>query len=443
MINKALKHIWLPATIVAFIFSFQLKIDSIGVTFLILTIQTLIILSILFNYKIKLITIYFTFTLIFFNLIPWMHYSKNNPIWRNIPILDYTYITLNLILFISNIITFIVYKKFTKITTSPPPEEKKVKNHNITTFFLLIISSTSFIALLYLNNFSIEQLLFRGLIDEQKEITIESSSLSLLIGMTTRMVSVFCFFYAATKIKNQLLPKILLLILFIFSVFPTGVSRYMVAFAYIPLILLFIPQLRKSSLFSGTLIFSLIFFFPFLDQFRNFSGLESLKLLPSTDFFFAAHFDAYENFASAIENNFITYGNQLLGVLFFFIPRVFWPSKPVGSGYEMAEQTGYAFNNISMPFLGEGYVNFGLSGVLIFSFIIGNLMARIDYHFSIINLRHTNSYNLALYYFLIGSLFFMLRGDLLSSTAYISAGLFSWFFVGLMCSSINKARVVL
>ncbi|WP_146115867.1 O-antigen polysaccharide polymerase Wzy [Malikia granosa] len=251
------------------------------------------------------------------------------------------------------------------------------------------------------------------------------------------MNAAFCFFYAATQIKNCVTEKSFLFILMLISVFPTGVPRYMVAFAYIPLIIMLVPPMRKSSFFSAALIFSLIFMFPFLDQFRYFSNFSNINLLPSAEFFYAAHFDAYENFASAVEANFVTNGYQLLGSLFFFIPRLFWSSKPVGSGYEMAEQLGYVFNNVSMPLLGEGYVNFGLAGVLIFASITAYYMARIDKYFLNIKFIKSTSYHQILYYFLIGSLFFMLRGDLLSSTAYIIGSLFSWVIVKNFARYVN------
>jgi len=71
----------------------------------------------------------------------------------------------------------------------------------------------------------------------------------------------------------------------------------------------------------------------------------------------------------------ITYGRQLVGALLFFVPRSIWPNKPVGSGHFVAENmlmTRYSFwfTNISMPFPGEGYINFGILGIILFAFIL-------------------------------------------------------------------------
>lgn len=423
-----------------FLASFDLKYGLIGVTFAINLIQTTLILIFSFSKQktINLTSIYYLFQLIFLTLTPWIHYSSNILIWRANQIPEDIYLNLNLILFFTNIIIliFLIKNDSNSMSTYRSNKTKNMPGHR-KGFFLLIISSISFFTLFYLNEFSILQIFFRGLQYENRSSVLESSSLSLLVGMVSRLIPVFCFLFAATQIQGIRTIKLLLFLLMLISVFPTGVARYLVAFAYIPLVLIYIPRLRNSSLFSATLLVSILFIFPFLNQFRYFSGFDNLNFLPTAEFFYAAHFDAYENFASAIEVNQVSYGWQLLGAILFFIPRVFWPEKPVGSGYELAEQLGYTFNNISMPFLGEGYVNFGIIGTFFFATFLGYLMWKLDRNFSKnkLNLEQVN-YSKAIYYYLIGALFFILRGDLLSSTAFVTAGLFSAFLVSFLCRRI-------
>ena len=60
---------------------------------------------------------------------------------------------------------------------------------------------------------------------------------------------------------------------------------------------------------------------------------------------------------------------------------------------------------IPMP-LTQGYVNFGVAGVLIFSFLIGYFMAKTDSRFTAKNDATTKlNYFSAIYYFLIGRSF--------------------------------------
>lgn len=60
-----------------------------------------------------------------------------------------------------------------------------------------------------------------------------------------------------------------------------------------------------------------------------------------------------------IAENGTTNGRQLLGCFLFFIPRTIWKTKPIGSGALVAEIIGQEHTNISMPFIGEGLINFG------------------------------------------------------------------------------------
>lgn len=436
LISAFTKIIWLPTLVAVYLFSFDLKYDLVGLSFLFSISQVALFLVFIFvrSPSVNLITAYYLFTLIFFGFAPWIHYSAGGSIWRSQAIDHSTYVTLNLLIFFTSAVVFLTYLISQKSVIQSSQNTLTAREGSSTSLILLALSILSFTLLFYLNDFSVAQLFFRGILDELRPTVIESSSLVLLFGITSRLIPVFCFFYAVTQLTNSATTKILLFFLFIISVFPTSIARYMVAFAYIPLILTYVPKIRSASIFAALLIISLLFVFPFLDQFRYFSGLDNFKLLPSSEFFYAAHFDAYENFASAIDSNFITYGYQIFGAALFFVPRILWPTKPVGSGYEMADRLGYDFNNISMPFLAEGFVNFGISGVLLFAIFIGYLMKKIDGRFSsITNPNKQISFSTTVYYYLIGALFFVLRGDMLSSTAYLTAGLFSAFLVKFLC----------
>lgn len=440
MLFKAmLKFFWLPVVSFLFLLSFDLKYDAAGLTFLISMAVNIFFLCYLQEklHSVNLISIYYLFALIFLCLVPWLHYSADMYIWRSKPVDQWTYFFLNVVISFSGFLVFFSYLFGSTRVKKVGPADLKYNSYPPRNFLLVFISSLSFVILLYLNDFSFSQLMFRGVVDEARTVVVESSALSLILGMTSRLVPVFCFLYAITVGSSSRFLKILLFLIMFFSVFPTGVARYLVAFAYIPVFLVLFPVLRVSSVFSVFLIVTILFLFPFLDQFRYFSGWSDLNFIPSASFFYAAHFDAYENFASAFESKFVTYGYQLLGALLFFVPRAFWSEKPVGSGYEMANQLGYSFNNISMPFLAEGYVNFGLSGVLIFSITLGYSLSRLDGIFLRSTLIEKGiSFSLAVYFYLVGALFFLLRGDLLSSTAFITAGLVSALVVRTLCRTV-------
>lgn len=425
------------------IFSLDLKIDLVGVTFFLLVVQSIVFLSTSFSRSINLISIYCLFSLVFMSFIPWVHYSEKIALWRLGTIGDNIYIVVNFIILSANLVVFISYYLF-KNKNLILKERTTIKNTRLTILTLFVTSILCFILLFYMNDFSILKLLFRGLVDEQRVAVIETSTLVLLLSMISRLAPVFCYFFAITQISGFRKLKFFLFCLMLISVFPTGVARYMVAYVYIPWFLIFIPVMRRTTVFSFALLMSIFFIFPFLEQFRYFSGIQSISFLPSKAFFYSPHFDAYENFASSVENDFVSYGFQLLGSILFFVPRDFWPNKPIGSGQDMAERLGYIFDNISMPFLGEGYVNFGFYGVILFSFFIGFFMSKIDHMFAVdwSKKSHVN-YPVAVYFFLLGALFFMLRGDLMSSFAYMMAGVAVAIFVRNIVFFVNRFNLKL
>lgn len=408
-----------------FAFTFDLKWDFVGTTFALVVFLNAILLSTTLSRMANLLTVYFIFSFLFLGLIPWLHYSENYLVWRSMPLDSQVYLSVNGLLLVASVTVFIFYHLFpAKYFRKAGTVSEKYFHLRSKSLALLIMSATGFIGIFYMMNFSVVQLAFRGLAFQDDIVSGEASPIGQILTMASRLTPVFCFFYAVTEIPNRIALKVVLFCLVIMSVFPTGVARYMVAFTYIPILMLFFSTMRRASVLAALLLLSIAFIFPFLNQFRYFSGIANLQLLPKAEFFFAGHFDAYENLASAIDRQFVTNGYQLLGTFLFFVPRSFWPDKPVGSGFELAERSNYGFGNISMPFLGEGYVNFGYTGIIVFAAIIGLVMAWLDRGaVAELNRRKRLSYSTAVYFFVIGALFFVLRGDLLSSVAYTVSGL--------------------
>ena len=117
-----------------------------------------------------------------------------------------------------------------------------------------------------------------------------------------------------------------------------------------------------------------------------------------------------------------TWGMQMLGALLFWVPRTFWPSKPIGTGAMVSEQLGFEFTNLSVPIMTEPLVDFGLIGVPIAAFAFGWLLASLDRSYwtpfdpsrSPVGFRRID----VIYPFWVGMVLFVTRGDLLSSFGY-------------------------
>ena len=207
--------------------------------------------------------------------------------------------------------------------------------------------------------------------------------------------------------------------------FPFGMARFKMAVIYIGLLLIIFPFLRKGSWFLWMMILGLVVIFPVINAFRRISFEEVnlfetiINVLTSIlDDFLEGDYDAYTMFMLTQEyvaEKGLSYGMQLVGVLFFFIPRSVWPTKPVGSGQTAAEFFNWGFTNLSCPLPAEGFINFGIIGVILFAFILSKAVKVLDDTFW----ERNNLGVKVVYIFIVPFLFFMMRGDLLSSFAYL------------------------
>lgn len=132
------------------------------------------------------------------------------------------------------------------------------------------------------------------------------------------------------------------------------------------------------------------------------------------------HYDAWANLVASIEfvqTEGLQLGRQLLGALLFFMPRGLWADKPVSSGQllgdYLVERHGLWFTNISFPFPAEGFVDFGIVGVIGYALMLAWYAQRMDYfvnHGGMVD--RTSALYFAFY------LTFVMRGALLPAVAY-------------------------
>jgi len=310
------------------------------------------------------------------------------------------------------------------ITTYSIPNQLSLRQ----SLFIIMLSVFSFVMVLYTNNFSILSMLIRG--GEFKEqYQIESSALALVVGQFIRPISMIVLFYYILLPKKNIMLFVFLLILAILTCFPLGMARFAAAAMYIPFVLLSIPLFKKKNVFVLFIVFGLLVLFPFLNNFRNLSADQEFTFGLDLKMFQEGHFDSYQNFALMIGEGLITWGGQLLGVILFWMPRTVWPSKPIGSGAHLAEELGLDFANISANFFAEGFINFGYLGIILFLLAIAFITAKFDKMYWEHAFKSNKSFIKVIYYIFLGMLFFMLRGDLLSSFAYTTGFAFAGFLV--------------
>ena len=237
--------------------------------------------------------------------------------------------------------------------------------------------------------------------------------INLLFGKFIRPIPFCCvvigfLFQIPSKYRLLLTAEMLL------ALFPLGLPRNAVAMFWLPFCLLTIPFFKKKNFFVASLFLGLMVIFPFFDNFRYYTGSVSFDF--NFSYLNTMNFDASQEFMAVIKMNIITLGRQFLGVIFFFIPRTIWPTKPIGSGAFVAESQ-HVFSNISMPFFAEGFINFGYLGVLIAVLFLAWFSAKCDKLFWL-NKKSSKNMFAGIYLILIGSMMFVLRGDLMSAYAY-------------------------
>lgn len=348
-----------------------------------------------------------------------------------------------LVLIILLVFNFVYYY----VGNSTSQRLKKSRYFNYTFFdnrlnpkTLLLLATLGWLAVWTYYRFNIPMLMFRGeAVSRVAELQVSKSS-NLLMQNFIRPIPFACFMICMLS-KTKRRYCIYTFVLTLLTVFPTGMPRNAAAMYWIPIMCLCISKYLKNNVFMWTMITGLFVVFPFLSQFRSVSNYDDSKFSWSMDFLNQMDFDASQIFIASMKTELITFGHQLLGALLFFVPRSIWISKPGGSGALLVrEQNGY-WTNVAMPFFSEGYVNFGLFGILIFTVFIGWLCAKLDVIYWNKWMKN-NNYLTGIYLIFLGAIIFIMRGDMMSSTAYTVGIMVSYAFCLVLCSNYRIVKFV-
>src|SRR5690606_2133625 len=99
---------------------------------------------------------------------------------------------------------------------------------------LIGLAFTSFLTVLYINNFSILSMLIRGGEFKEQVEEVESSTIMLLVNQIIRPIAFISFLYfISVKVRNVFV-SIILFILALLTCSPLGMPRFAAAAMYIP-----------------------------------------------------------------------------------------------------------------------------------------------------------------------------------------------------------------
>jgi oligosaccharide repeat unit polymerase len=397
------------------------------ITFMINGILIFINLSISSKKGYSLNDMFWIFMFYFMFIAPFLQYVNDSfPLWDNYLLTDKLLFQTNMYIFVFIGIYMISYflfrKKYKEIIKL---KIRDIKNIEIILNIGLIISII--VSLYIIINVGLLNLFSRG----TSSLGGLSRIQNLIIGKSLRgfpFITLIIHIYFKNKygyFYNKLHFGIITF-LFILTHFPTGLARFQVASVYIALILTYIKYFKNKYFFKIIIFSGLMIVFPLLNIFRNISIniiLDKGIVIPNLlEGFLTGNFDSYSMLARSltyVDFNGITFGKQLMGAMLFFIPRSIWSNKPIGSGAMIADKFNWPFTNVSMPLIGEGYLNFGFFGIIIFSVILGYIINKLDFSY-LIETNYSNDISILKIYYpvLIGFLFYILRGDLLSSWGY-------------------------
>lgn len=259
---------------------------------------------------------------------------------------------------------------------------------------------------------------------------VANISIKLVLDSMIVGFCLWCVLIAIRHYKPNLISKVILflsIIALLLNVPPLGLPRFEIAAVYGGILLYNCEFVKKNNSFIIILIVGLFFIFPMLNTFRNTAGNDidlntMLVYLGNVDSnFMRADYDAYTMLLYSVEYvRFFgySYGYQLLGVLLFYIPSVFWNNKPGGSGSMIInDMTIGVDGNVSCPIVAEGFLNFGVIGVIIFCIIFTSIIKKFD---SIYWNNYKASSIKMLYCCSVPFILFIMRGDLMSTSAFYS-----------------------
>lgn len=377
-----------------------------------------------FGYSLYEIVYMFLFIFMFFS--PLVQYLSGSFPWEDANLItDKVILKTNFCIFIFSLIYKNIYYFYKKKGHRENDKKSKLfKNLYLIFNILYILTIVVSMYIIVITGFS--NLFARS----TNSLGISNQGFSLIIQNTFRAIPVFyvglnLIYYFKNKKIYKVTPFVIGLLLMIIVNFPTGTARFWAASIYIGILIIIIRKLKNPYLFKLIILLGLFVIFPLLNIFRrnSFSNIADVSIsIPNpADAFLVGDYDSYSMLARAIifvRKEHITYGKQLLGNLLFFIPRNLWPEKPIGSGGMIAKNFNWRFSNVSMPFIGEGYINFGFLGIIFFAIFLAVITSRADSSYESNLNKPTISVIELIYPFSLGFLFFIMRGDLLSSLSY-------------------------
>ena len=402
---------------------YQLEIDKNNIDILVLL--TFIIICIISIYNIfqdktpySLNKTFWYYNLIFNFIAPLIQYLTDYHEWGYI-LNNNDYLNTNMLIIFSLLIYLLFYRRVNNKMIIKK-EETSFEFSKLIKVFLVILSIACLI--IGIRNVGFSNLFSRS---ENNYAISEDGMFNTIFTHIIKCIPVYTFILLYMKDRKLNIISIFLIFIIIVLNFPTSTTRFWMGAIYIGIFLLMFNKNIKNNrrfdlliVFTFTILFSIMYSFKFhnIDYFIK-NGIEVKDL---TESYNSVDYDAYSIIARGlkyVENNDYVYGKQVVGTIFFMIPRSIWGNKPNPTGELIANAQGQNYTNISCPYIMEGYINFGILGVIIFQIVLSRIFSRIDKEYW--SKRNCNKYIKIIYPFLMGFVFYLERGALHPVVVYL------------------------
>lgn len=377
------------------------------------------------NYSLNLM--HWIFLLIFFSITPVIQYVQNLfPLWLTVE--DFKWILITNLFIITWIVFYVLGYHIRKIRDSKsliPLEKLKINKRGV----FVSISLSIMILIVFLSIFGFKNLLIRG---EYREIiySIHPHSIMVILEKFFKVIPLLSLMgiivisdkWSSKRIWWFLIGLLIFINLLINN--PFASPRYWAGIVILGLIIyIFFREKKRRGWVFLLLLIGILILFPLSGELRdkNYENIRRLKISNLKDYYTSTSFDAYEMSVHTVKYVSVegtTYCHQLLGPILFWIPRSLWTGKPVGSGRIISDQFAYPEENLSCPLPFEGYINFGVIGLIIFAFGFGWFLSSLDEYYWGKGKKDSTGILSVYYPFLLGFTFYIMRGDLMSGFSY-------------------------
>lgn len=387
--------------------------------------------------NITLQRVFYIFMFIFMFFAPLQQYLSGTILWKsNGLVLKYTdddYLKANslLLLFIA---TFELGYKV---------HLKKKKSDNFVSSFSVKSSSASLFFLQIISVCCVLILFVTGNISGREGIEVAEGSAQLMNILRFFLVACFiitiCQKEKGKKYLNFSLILYIIEIFIVFFPFNGSISRYLLFGVYLGIISLFFSHSKTKSLYFLLFIVGFFFVFSAFNFFKT-NGLDDIKgfSLALVDFN-KGDYDAYQLLMVTmryVKEMGVSYGSNLLTVVFCFIPRSIWAGKSEITGGIVIGYYGSWYTNVSCPWFAECFFAFGWFGVTLGGFFTGLLFKKID------SFDYTLDYfKRGVFCISSGLLIYILRGSLLPTFSFTLSLIIALLLVVIINRIFNSNKI--